>query len=133
MTLFYSVIKEMLRLEKAIDKCIRSLNETINNLSPDNDWDDVESITSATTSRHRTLGARRENELLKLKVHSLELENLEMKKQLESIQKKSGLEINELDLTPGSPTPPIEFVKSPDRISKRIDKRAFWKKDQKST
>ena len=43
----------------------KSLNERIDRLAPDNDWDDVESITSATTSRFKTLRARRENELLK--------------------------------------------------------------------
>ena len=69
MSFFDSVIREMLRLETAIDKCIKGLNERINHLSPEHDWDDVDSVTSATTSRYRTLGARRENELLKQKLH----------------------------------------------------------------
>lgn len=115
----------MLRLETAIDKCIKSLNERIDHLSPDNDWDDVESITSATTSRFKTLGARRENELLKQKVHSLELENLEMKKQLELMQRTYGIKVNECEKLPVSKQ--IEFVTC--ELGSEI-KRRFWKKDQ---
>ncbi len=124
----------MLRLESAIDKCIKNLNKRIDDISPDNDWDDVESITSATTSRFKTLGARRENELLKQKVHSLELENLEMKKQLELMQRKYGININE-NQTPV--TKQIEFVTCEQSSSSGKDKgkgsetkRRFWKKDQ---
>ena len=131
----------MLRLETAIDKCIKSLNERIDRLSPENDWDDVESITSATTSRFKTFSARRENELLKQKVHSLELENLEMKKQLELLQKKFGIQVNEsTTLSPGaqltSPAEQIEFVTCDQRRpssspQKRNEiKKRFWKKDQ---
>lgn len=118
----------MLRLENAIDKCIKSLNERLNNLSPDNDWDDVESITSATTSRYasRTFGARRENELLKQKLHSLELENLEMKKQLEYYQKEYGLKL--VVESAQSPTRQIEFIR--DQEKRIVNKpRRFKKKD----
>ena len=126
----------MLRLETAIDKCMRNLNERIDHLSPDNDWDDVESITSATTSRFKTLGARRENELLKQKVHSLELENLEMKKQLELMQSKLGIHVGgSIPTTPQQPSSEIEFVTCDNNAEsatpKRNEiKRRFWKKDQ---
>lgn len=129
-----SVIQEMLRLETAIDKCIKGLNERIDRLTPDNDWDDVESITSATTSRFKTLGARRENELLKQKVLSLELENIEMKKQLELMQKKFGIKVN--DALPPDPSPAnLEFVTCDRAISSASQlgneiKRRFFKKDK---
>ena len=84
----------MIRIESAIDKCLRRLDERLRLLSPDNDWqtlnDDVESIASLThTSRSRTrmLSASREAELLKQKVRSLELENMDLRKNLEQIQK----------------------------------------------
>jgi hypothetical protein len=122
----------MLRLETAIDKCIKSLHERIDHLSPENDWDDVESITSATNSRYKTLGARRENELLKQKVHTLELENLEMKKQLESMQRKCGIKVvdSSAQLPPTTPTAQIEFMQREQSLSDKKSKRRFWKKDQ---
>ncbi len=125
----------MLRLETAIDKCIKSLNERIDHLSPESDWDDVESFTSATTSRYRTLGARRENELLKQKVHSLELENLEMKKQLELMQNKFGIKVAGSEheaLHPiSTPTGQIEFVRSEQSLAseRKNTRHRLWKKD----
>ena len=89
----------MLRLERAIDKCIRSLNERLDKISPENDWDDVESIASVSTSQYKKLGARRENELLKQRVHALELENLEMRKQLDYLQKTGGIKLVKSKMT----------------------------------
>jgi predicted acylesterase/phospholipase RssA len=83
---YLGVIKEMLRLERAIDKCMNRLIEQRHQLSPDDDddWDDIDSITSTTPSnRSRVLGSRRQTELLKIKVLQLELENAELRKELE--------------------------------------------------
>ena len=87
---YLGVIKEMLRLERAIDKCMNRLIEQRRQLTPeDDDWDDIESITSATQSnRSRILGSRRETELLKQKILSLEIENRQLTRELESSKKK---------------------------------------------
>ncbi len=120
----------MLRLERAIDRCIKSLHERLDRLSPDNDWDDVESITSATTSLYKTLGARREIELLKQKLHLLELENLEMKKQLEFTQQGHNIKIELEALSRGTPADQIEFVRPQENLNRKNRSRLFRKKDQ---
>jgi len=107
---YLSVIKEMLRLETAIDKCIGRLNERMDNIAPENDWDEVESITSGANSRIKNVGTRRENELLRHKVHSLELENLEMKKELEMMKSRLGITPANQSLKKSSPTTQIEFI-----------------------
>jgi hypothetical protein len=106
-------MREMLRLETAINRSINRLNEK---LDPDNDWqtinDEVDSITSATLStRLRKMGSNRETELLKQKMHLLELENLELKKQLGSVSRGFGISsppiLNTIESQ--SPTKEIEF------------------------
>lgn len=82
---YLSVMKEMLRFESTIDKCISKLIERRNQVTPVNsEWDDVESITSTTT--HSMLGTRREVELLRSKVKSLEDENLMLREQLKTLK-----------------------------------------------
>lgn len=81
---YLGVIQEMLRLENALDKCMSRLIEQRHELAPEDDeWDEIESITSANqSSRSRVLGSRREMELLKQKILSLELENTQLRKEL---------------------------------------------------
>jgi len=116
-----SVMREMLRLEAAINRSINRLNEK---LDPENDWqtinDEVDSITSATLStRLRKMGSNRETELLKQKMHLLELENLELKKQLGSVSRGLGISsipiLNTMENQ--SPTRDIEFSVEPLNIS----------------
>ncbi len=90
---YLQVIKEMLRGEKAIDRCMARLKERRHQLTPD-DWDDVESIASMTLSSRslpQGYGARRETELLKEKILSLELENMELKKELNHVRNPFNL------------------------------------------
>jgi hypothetical protein len=82
---YLSVMKEMLRFESTIDKCISKLIERRNQITPlSSEWDDVESITSTT---HSMLGTRREVELLRSKVKSLEDENAMLREQLKMSKK----------------------------------------------
>lgn len=85
---YLGVIKEMLRLERAIDKCMnRLLDQKRNITDSDDEWDEIESITSATQSNRSRimLGSRREIELLKYKLSQLENENSELKRQLDLV------------------------------------------------
>jgi hypothetical protein len=119
----------MLRLERAIDKCIKSLNERLNKISPENDWDDVESIASVTTSQYKKLGARRENELLKQRVHALELENLEMRKQLDYLQRTGGIKLVKSRMTKHSSADNIKSIQSQEKYPvKNNHINRFWKK-----
>jgi len=82
---YLSVIKEMLRLETSIDRCISRLAERIRELSPANELNDVnDDMFSDTSSCIHLFSSHRETELLKEKVHSLELEVSELKRQLNS-------------------------------------------------
>jgi predicted acylesterase/phospholipase RssA len=84
---YLSVMKEMLRFESTIDKCISKLIERRNQVTPvKSEWDDVESITSTTT--HSMLGTRREVELLRSKVKSLEDENSMLREQLKTFERR---------------------------------------------
>lgn len=119
----------MLRLERAIDKCIRSLNERLDKISPENDWDDVESIASVSTSQYKKLGARRENELLKQRVHALELENLEMRKQLDYLQKTGGIKLVKSKMTKPFSVDNIKSIQPEEKYSvKNNNINRFWKK-----
>jgi predicted acylesterase/phospholipase RssA len=117
---YLGVIKEMLRLERAIDKCMNKLNEQRRQLAPDedDDWDDIGSITSAGQSnRSRALGSRRATELLKNKVLRLELENAELRNQLERSAKKPMITAskrgkpNEIDEVDENEKKPASFWK----------------------
>ena len=84
------VMKEVLRIEKAVDRCMVRLNER--KRFPD-DWDEIESITSmtqSTRSRPYASSARRETELLKEKILALELENMDLRKRFLSHEKKES-------------------------------------------
>ena len=123
---YLGVIKEMLRLERAIDKCMNRLIEQRHQLSPDDDddWDDIDSITSTTPSnRSRVLGSRRETELLKHKVLQLELENTELRKELEQTKKLGSSSKLKSLITP------VKRGKSSD--AKQAEERksaSFWNK-----
>ncbi len=83
-------MKEVLRIEKAVDRCMARLNER--KRFPD-DWDEIESITSmtqSTRSRPYASSARRETELLKEKILALELENMDLRKRFLSFEKKES-------------------------------------------
>jgi len=81
---YLSVMKEMLRFESTIDKCISTLMERRNQItSVNNEWDDVDSITSTT---HSMLGTRREVELLRSKIKLLEDENSLLREQLKKLK-----------------------------------------------
>ena len=109
----------MLRLEAAINRSIDNLNEK---LDPDNDWqtinDEVDSITSATLStRMRKMGSNRETELLKQKMHMLELENLELRKQLGSASRGLGIHSPPIPSSIESPSPTKEIQFSCDHLN----------------
>ena len=96
--LTHRVIKDMVRLERKIDQSISRLEERINFLIPDHGShlanDDVESISSSLSllsNRMRFLSAGRETELLRYKVKTLEGENVELKRQVEQLQRAMGI------------------------------------------
>jgi len=87
---YVGVMKEVLRIEKAVDRCMARLNER--KRFPD-DWDEIESITSmtqSTRSRPYASSARREIELLKEKILALELENMDLRKRFLPHEKKES-------------------------------------------
>lgn len=94
---YLSVIKEMLRAECKIDQCISRLEKRLDDLVPDNDKlhtdDDVESISSymSVSNRLRILSSHREAELLRQKVHTLERENIQLRQQVEQLQRAIGI------------------------------------------
>uniref|UniRef100_A0A7S4JVP5 PNPLA domain-containing protein n=1 Tax=Odontella aurita TaxID=265563 RepID=A0A7S4JVP5_9STRA len=99
---YLTVIKEMLRVETKIDRCIARLEERLDGLVPDgngipphsHDDDDVESISSSFvsgTNRLRFLSSHRETELLRQKVSTLERENVQLRGQVEQLQRAMGI------------------------------------------
>ena len=97
-----SVIKDMIRLEAALDECLARLKERCRELQTDVDWaaDDLDSIASSTTSVHQTQHqphhskprvvrfARqdRECERLRVKLSKMEQENMDLKHQVQQMQ-----------------------------------------------
>ena len=97
-----SVIKDMIRLEAALDECLARLKERCRELQTDVDWaaDDLDSIASSTTSVHQTQHqphhskprvvrfARqdRECERLRVKLSKIEQENMDLKHQVQQMQ-----------------------------------------------
>mmetsp|Transcript_7646 Transcript_7646/g.10892 ORF Transcript_7646/g.10892 Transcript_7646/m.10892 type:complete len:977 (-) Transcript_7646:498-3428(-) len=106
---YLKCIKDMTRLEIALDNCLNRLDERFKTMIPESDYDEVDSIASSslvTTSisnRVRFIGAGRESERLKTKVISLERENLELKKKLQEMERRLIHGVVE-DLSFGSPT-----------------------------
>jgi predicted acylesterase/phospholipase RssA len=126
---YLGVIKEMLRLERAIDKCMNRLIEQRRQIATDNDdgWDDIESITSLTQSnRPRTMGGGRETELLKHKVLKLQLENAELRKELERAKLLASSNAGDyMDLDQSGDDKPLNTFKDDDKKP-----RLFWKKSK---
>lgn len=90
-----SVLHDMIRFERALDKTLARLEERWRALTPDMDWsqydgDDVESIASSSLPPIRRIhlagGGGRESERLKKKVISLERENHELRQELQQVK-----------------------------------------------
>mmetsp|Transcript_25997 Transcript_25997/g.36443 ORF Transcript_25997/g.36443 Transcript_25997/m.36443 type:complete len:858 (+) Transcript_25997:1-2574(+) len=91
---YLNCIKDMTRLEIALDDCLNRLDQRFKTLIPESEYDEIDSIASSslvTTSisnRVRFIGAGRESERLKAKVISLERENVDLKKRLEEMEQR---------------------------------------------
>lgn len=93
---YLSVLHDMIRLERALDKTLAHLEERWRMLTPDMDWshhdgDDVESIASSSLPspsmrRIHLSGSGRDIERLKEKVISLERENQNLNEELERMK-----------------------------------------------
>lgn len=108
---YLSVIKEMLRLETSIDRCISRLTERIQHVSPTTDFShhDLLSDTSVSYANCSFMfSAHRETELLKEKVSSLEIENSNLRRQMEQMNRAVGISMLSTALSK-SPSQ-IEFV-----------------------
>jgi len=90
---YLSVIKEMLRLETSIDRCISRLSERMRQISPDSDFQNLNNdlVSDASANHAYMFSAHRETELLKEKVESLESENTNLRKQLEQMSRAVGI------------------------------------------
>jgi len=97
---YLTVIKDMIRLETKIDGCIARLEERYHALAPEYDalrrWnDDADSISISSTlsvaNRMRMASAGRETELLRQKVHTLERENVSLRRQVGQLQRALGI------------------------------------------
>jgi len=111
---YLSVIKEMLRLETSIDRCISRLTERMHQVSPTTDFsqnfnnDLVSDASASYASRAFMFSAHRETELLKEKVSSLEIENSNLRRQMEQMNRAVGISMLSSALSK-SPSQ-IEFV-----------------------
>ena len=98
---YLTVIGDMIRVETKIDECITRLEERYHAMSPDYDalrrWnnDDADSISISSTvgvaNRFRMASAKRETELLRQKVHTLERENVALRRQVTQLQHSLGI------------------------------------------
>ena len=97
---YLTVIKDMIRLECKIDRCIAHLEERYHALAPDYDavrrWnDDADSVSVSSTvsvaNRLRYASAGRETELLRQKVHILERDNVSLRQQIQQLQRALGI------------------------------------------
>ena len=98
---YLTVIRDMIRVETKIDECITRLEERYHAMSPDYDalrrWnnDDADSISISSTvsvaNRFRMASASRETELLRQKVHTLERENVALRRQVTQLQHALGI------------------------------------------
>ena len=115
---YLNVIRDMIRLEKALDDCLARLEARIRSMHPESDWsthDDIESIESssmvASSSVHRvrivgrpsngfTLRDR-DNERLRRVVSGLERENQQLRDELDRL--RSGVPMSRMvdDIHPG--------------------------------
>lgn len=98
---YLNAIRDMIRLEKALDDCLARLEGRIRTMNPESDWsthDEIESIESssvvaASSSIHRVriverplLPSNSNAENLRRKVNSLELENEKLREELAKLQ-----------------------------------------------
>jgi len=98
---YLTVIRDMIRVETKIDQCITHLEERYHSMSPDYDalrrWnnDDADSISISSTvsvaNRFRMASSGRETELLRQKVHTLERENVALRRQVNQLQHALGI------------------------------------------
>lgn len=111
---YLNAIRDMIRLEKAVDDCLHRLEERMRAISPELEWslhDDVESIASgsavasssrnvrivgrpplAAVSSFRGLGmVDRESERMRKRMTALELENDKLRQELERLRQTVGI------------------------------------------
>jgi len=96
---FLHVLKEMIRIERAVDSCLSKLERRVQSVASGvdvtmtNTHDDVDSISSSysATKRAHFPGLGREAELLKEKNRELELENAELRKAVFHLQRALGI------------------------------------------
>jgi hypothetical protein len=104
---YLNAIRDMIRLEKALDDCLARLESRMRMLNPDVDWsnhDDIESIESSsivasgsTNHRVRIIGrppscpSVRDHDLerLRLRMSGLERENQHLREELERLRKQT--------------------------------------------
>jgi hypothetical protein len=123
---YLNAIRDMIRLEKALDDCLARLETRIRTLNPDVDWschDDIDSIesgsaafvTAPTSTNHRVrivgrppsgIQQRdRESERLRRKVTGLERENQELREELDRLHLQLSASSGDLALT----TNPVQY------------------------
>jgi len=92
---YLSVIKEMLRLETSIDRCISRLSERMRKISPDSDFQNLNNdlMSDASASHAYMFSAHRETELLKERVDSLENENVVLRRKLDEMNRAVGISV----------------------------------------
>jgi len=86
-------IRTILRLEKAIDRCLDLLKERFHQLPQDlQSKFDVDSVSSSAVGHHTSYGANnsRQQNLLKVKVSSLEAENAMLRKKIYMLETSSS-------------------------------------------
>ena len=94
---FIRSLREMLHLERSIDKCLNDLVERLRSVTSGLDLnlsnDDVDSVSSivGSANRARLPGLGREAELLREKVQDLEAENDQLKKKVQRLQRALGI------------------------------------------
>lgn len=101
---YLNAIRDMMRLEKALDDCLNRLEDRMRTIAPDADWsmhDDIDSIASSSvianssSCRVKIVGRPpiglsmrdRETERLRKSLNTLEKENTELRKQLEELKR----------------------------------------------
>jgi len=101
---YLNAIRDMIRLEKALDACLSRLEDRIRSVAPEVDWsahDDIESIASGSgifpsSNRVKIVGRPpiglalrdRDSDKMRRKVDSLQEENRMLRKQLEEMKMK---------------------------------------------
>lgn len=100
---YLNAVRDMIRIEKAVDDCLRRLEEQMRSIAPEVDWsnhDDIDSIASSSapasfTNRVRIVGRPplhlstrdRVNERMRRRINTLEEENQLLQRQLDELRK----------------------------------------------